>query len=193
MTALLVGTAVLFGMILLRVNASAEPSTERILRIYGEGRYEIYAVADLMDVLFGVIRISREPSPEELTRYVRPERRVAVLNTREGTAEWNLSRERMEDGVYLVLGGETPIYVCVPSGDGERWEYTVDIRPPETEQPEVRAGVLPVKQQDLSGSTEAENTAVSAQDGHPEHRAVAWIGAVLAIRIWAMLAFRRGI
>lgn len=149
-TALLLGAMLMFGIIILQVNAEEEKGDARILNVHMEGEFEIYQVADLLDVLFGVVKISREPTFQEITRYYIPEKRVASIKSEEGVASCNFSAANLEDGVYLVVaaGGETdPFYACIPAPDldGEGWLYTVDIHP-----------VRKINAIALSGETEAE-------------------------------------
>lgn len=141
-------------------------SRERILKIHkcvpaGEtgkesaaGTYEIYFVAELEDVLFGQVALSRTPSVREITRYRTSKNRAAAVKTDAyGVAVWNVSAEGFGDGVYLVAetgsaDNADPFYVCVPCADpgGEGWLYTVDVYPrvsvpgPEVEQDILTAG-----------------------------------------------------
>lgn len=128
--------ALLLAMNVLLVRASGQGRYDRVLKLHAEEAgacYQVYAVADLLDVLFGVEKLSREPTPAEQEAYCVPENRVAELVTDEAAeAEINLTEAGLEDGVYLIAGqaGEG-MYVCVPAPDpdGEGWLYTVDVYP----------------------------------------------------------------
>lgn len=143
--------AAILGLLLLGAAAPAasgletenRASRQRTLKIHtcvpGEtsGSYEIYFVAELEDVLFGKVALSKLPSAREIARYRTDENLAAAVTTgASGAAVWNLTAAGFGDGVYLVAEtGETPasdpFYVCVPCADpgGEGWLYSVDVYP----------------------------------------------------------------
>lgn len=131
--------AVLAGLLvigMLPVRAAGQGEYDRMLKLHTdktEASFQVYAVADLLDVLFGVEEISREPTPGEQERFCVPENLVAELVTdRTGAAEMNLTEMGLEDGVYLITWGTGEgTYVCIPAPDpdGEGWLYTVEVDP----------------------------------------------------------------
>lgn len=118
----------------LPLRTGAEETHQRILNLHMGSAgtcYEIYFAADLLDALFGVVTISRDPGLEELERVQRADNLAASVTTdTDGNAVCNFTRAGLEDGVYLVTGENgTSFYVCVPAPDGDGWAYTVDVYP----------------------------------------------------------------
>lgn len=137
----------------LPVRAYGKENHDRILRIHTDSAdavFEIYEVADLLDVLFGVVKISREPTAPERARYQTESHLVAaVAADKTGEAVLDLTAAGLEDGVYLVVGQGEPFYVCVPGADaeGDGWLYTVDVYPEKAE-PENGGTVQIITQED---------------------------------------------
>lgn len=128
---------------------TAQHSRERVLNIHkeipdggkgeadGSAEYAVYRVAQLREVLFGQVRISRIPTARELAQYQTRDNLIASVQTdAAGLASCHLG---YADGVYLVVEEGSgapaqrcqPFYVCVPAPDpsGEGWLYCVDVSP----------------------------------------------------------------
>ena len=98
--------------------AIAPVDGDRVLRLSG-GRagasYRIYRVAELHELLSGMVVLSMEPSPEEMELYGVGERFVTTLILDEnGNATCNFTLEGFGDGVYLVAGEGDAYYICLP-------------------------------------------------------------------------------
>lgn len=98
--------------------AAAPVNGDRILQLSG-GRpgasYQIYQVAELYELLSGMVVLNVEPTAREREAYAVRERYSTTLTMDEhGAASCNLTLEGMEDGVYLVTGEGEAHYVCLP-------------------------------------------------------------------------------
>ena len=72
-------------------------------------------MAELHELLSGMVALSMEPSPEEMELYGVGERYVTTLILDEnGNATCNFTLEGFGDGVYLVAGERDAYYICLP-------------------------------------------------------------------------------
>lgn len=98
--------------------ACAPVSGDRILLISGcrpEAVYEVYRVAELSDLLSGMVVLNLVPTAEELDTYAVPTRYMTSLTGNDkGAASCNFTMEGYDDGVYLIVGEKKACYVCVP-------------------------------------------------------------------------------
>lgn len=101
--------------------AIAPVNGDRILLLSGgvpDASYQIYQVAELYELLSGMVVLNLKPTARELNTYAVRERYMTSLTVDEqGTACWNLTLEDVEDGVYLVTGEGEAHYVCLPQVD----------------------------------------------------------------------------
>ena len=98
--------------------AVAPVDGDRILQLSGGqpgASYQIYAVAELYELLSGMVILNLEPKAEELVTYAVRERLMTTLTADEnGDAFCNFTQEGFKDGVYLVAGEGDAHYVCLP-------------------------------------------------------------------------------
>lgn len=102
--------------------------------------FEIYRVADLSDLLSGLVVLNKTPTAEEINRYKVSENYITTLVTDgAGFASFNFSEAGYSDGVYLVVEKDNPavavkaepFYVSLPTTNpnGDGWLYTVNVYP----------------------------------------------------------------
>ena len=98
--------------------AAAPVDGDRILQLSGGqpgASYQIYQVAELYELLAGMVVLNMEPTAREREAYAVRERYSTTLTMDErGAAICNFTLEGMEDGVYLVTGEGEAYYVCLP-------------------------------------------------------------------------------
>ena len=112
--------------------ASAPVSGDRILTISGaaSGVYQIYWVADLSDLLSGMVVLNLTPTTRELEAYATGKNFVITMTADErGVASCNFTWTGFADGVYLAVGEGKAFYVCLPSveASGEFRSSTVTV------------------------------------------------------------------
>lgn len=91
---------------------------ERILMLSGGepgSAYTIYWVAELYELLSGMVILNLDPTAEDLDFYGVKERyRITLIADDKGDAYCNFTAEGLADGVYLVTGEAGACYVCLP-------------------------------------------------------------------------------
>lgn len=125
--------------------------------------FDIYLVCELDEYLNGDVTLAEHPGTRnDLGDYT-------VITDEYGKATFNLTKNNMPDGVYLVVerahpaivAPVAPFYVIVPqtSSDGTSWEYTIDIRPKN----EVKAEI------DIEKNVIDLNTTSATVDAYTDH------------------------
>lgn len=80
--------------------------------------YKIYRVAELSDLLSGMVVLNRTPTVKERVAYAVSENYITTLVAdTHGTATCNFTREGLADGIYMVVGERESFYACLPMVD----------------------------------------------------------------------------
>ncbi len=99
-------------------SASAPVNGDRILRLSGAcpgASFQIYRIADLSDLLSGLVILSGKPTVKERDTYAIPDRYATTITAEaDGTISCNFTREGLQDGIYLAVGEREAFYVCLP-------------------------------------------------------------------------------
>lgn len=145
-------------------------SADHILQIYkttgkDDGKkplanieFELYKVATMDQIASGEVKLSEEPTEEEIATYKTAANLVTTLKTdAAGFAYYNLTLEGQPDGVYMVVekpnsavvAAITPFFVAIPgtSSDGNGVVNVVTVQPKNTVEtgPDIKKDVTQIE------------------------------------------------
>lgn len=98
--------------------AEAPVDGDRILQLSGAkpgAAYRVYRIADLSELLSGLVKLNSRPTVKEREAYAVAENYVMTLMAEaDGTAFCNFTGKGMPDGIYLAVGEGEAFYICLP-------------------------------------------------------------------------------
>ena len=101
--------------------ATAPVNGDRLLWIFGGSVgevYRIYRVAELTELLSGMVELNPVPTLRERIQYASEgDPAVTLVTDTTGNAACNFTREGLSDGIYLLAGTAEACYFCIPRVD----------------------------------------------------------------------------